>query len=215
MDVLHILAAVVHHHPAVGQDREGAGLPVKGGDLQGVHQVGVVVGNGNGLIVKAAVAALPGGNGKHHDLRLVRDHGVCHDGLVFQNQLGKLAPQVQIAPVPGQGEVFAVPGDEVEVCEVAFLTGLIHIGHDLGVAVRFFQIGLPHPHPAPVDGDQIMQRLVGLVENLRQVGDALFVNRLGDKAEVGKAGPDHPRGQRKGQQECGQSFFHGTALLSK
>ena len=100
MDIRQILAAVVHNHPAVGQNREGTGLTVKGGDFQSLHQVGVVISNGNGLIVKLLVAAMSGRNGEHHDFRLIRDHGVYHDGLIPQNQGGQLIPQIQIASVP-------------------------------------------------------------------------------------------------------------------
>ena len=181
----HILAAVVHHHPAVGQYGEGAGPAAEGGDLQSLHHVGVVVGDGDGLVAEALEAALPGGDGEYHDLRPIRHHGVCHHIPVVPDQLRQLPAQIQVALLPLRGAVFAVPGDEIEIGEMGFLPGPLHKGDDLGIAFGGFQEGNPHPHLAPADGYQIVQRLIGLMEDFRQVGGAFFVDRVGYKAEKG------------------------------
>ena len=69
----------------------------------------VVVGDGNGLVRKALIAALCRGNGKHHDLRLVRDHRVCHDGLLLQDQLRQHSSQIEVALFSVQRDIGAIP----------------------------------------------------------------------------------------------------------
>ena len=214
-DILAALAAVVHDDPAVVQRRKGAGLSVEGGDFERLHHVGVVEGDGDGLIGKAPVAVRRGGHGKHHDLRLVRDDGVGDHRVLFKDQIRELLPQVQIAPLSLQREVIAVAGDEVEIGEVAFLPGLVHIGHDIRFAFGGFQIGRPHPHAAPVDGNQIVQGLVRLVEDLDEVIDALLVDRPGDEVGiVAQAFPDQHAGQHEGKDQGHQALFHGVVFLS-
>ena len=46
----HIFTAAVQHHTAIRQHSKGAAVPLKGRDLQGVHQIFVVVGDGNGHV---------------------------------------------------------------------------------------------------------------------------------------------------------------------
>ena len=46
----HVRAAAVQYHTAIRQHRKGAAVPFKGRDLQGVHQIFVVVGDGNGHV---------------------------------------------------------------------------------------------------------------------------------------------------------------------
>ena len=213
--MLAALGAVVHDDPAVGQRRKGAGLPVEGGDFERLHHVGVVEGDGNGLIGKAPVAVRLGGRGKHHDLRLVRNDGVGDHRVLFKDQIRELLPQVQIAPLSLQREVIAVAGDEIEIGKVAFLPGLVYIGHDILFASGGFQIGRPHPHAAPVDGNQIVQGLVRLVEDLDEVIDALLVDRPGDEVGiVAQAFPDQHAGQHKGKDQEHQALFHGVVFLS-
>ena len=105
----HVRTAAVQHHTAIRQHSKGAAVPLKGRDLQGVHQIFVVVGDGNGFVRKALIAAFCRGNGKHHDLRLVRDHRVCHDGLLLQDQLRQHSSQIEIALFAVQRDIGAIP----------------------------------------------------------------------------------------------------------
>ena len=210
VDVLHVLAGAVDHHAPVGQHGKGAGPPAKGRDLQRVHEVGIVVGDGDGLIAKAHEAARAGGDGKHHDLRLARDDGVDHHRLLVQDQIRQLVAQVQIALLPLQRDVVAVAGYEEEIGKLALLARLLHIGDDVRLALRGLQVWRPHAHAAPADGDQIVQDLIGLMENLDQVRGALLVDRLGDEVEIRDAGADHPDGQGTRKQQRDPSSFHGA-----
>ena len=135
--------------------------------------------------------------------------------MLIKDQIRELLPQVQIAPLSLQREVIAVAGDEVEIGKVAFLPGLVYIGYDILFASGGFQIGRPHPHAAPVDGNQIVQGLVRLVEDLDEVIDALLVDRPGD--EVGivvQAFPDQHASQHKCKDQEHQALFHGVVFLS-
>ena len=97
----HIFTAAVQYHTAIRQHGKGAAVSLKGRDLQGVHQIFVVI--------KALIAAFCRGNGKHHDLRLVRDHRVCHDGLLLQDQLRQHSSQIEIALFAVQRDIGAIP----------------------------------------------------------------------------------------------------------
>lgn len=105
----HIFTAAVQHHTAIRQHGKGAAVPLKGRDLQGVHQIFVVVGDGNGLVRKALIAAFFRGDCKHHDLRLVRYDRVCHDRLLLQNQLRQHSSQIEIALFSVQRDIGAIP----------------------------------------------------------------------------------------------------------
>ena len=109
MHAAHIFTAAVQHHTAIRQHGKGAAVPLKGRDLQGVHQIFVVVGDGNGLVRKALIAAFFRGDCKHHDLRLVRYDRVCHDRLLLQNQLRQHSSQIEIASFFVQRDIGAIP----------------------------------------------------------------------------------------------------------
>ena len=69
----------------------------------------VVVGDGNGLVRKALIAAFFRGDCKHHDLRLVRYDRVCHDRLLLQNQLRQHSSQIEVALFSVQRDIGAIP----------------------------------------------------------------------------------------------------------
>ena len=170
------ISGVVYHHPAVGPGDITGGLAVKGGDLQCTNQIGVVEADGNGLIGKVPVGSGPGGNGKDDDLRLTGHHGGHRDILPVQNQIRQAVLQIQIAALPCQRAVVALPGDEVEIGKAVFLLCLGKVGIDLFGAFRLVEVGLPQLQRAPVPAHQIVQGQIGLMVDLRQVGDALGVD---------------------------------------
>ena len=65
MDPSHLLTGIVHQHTAIRVNDIAAGLAIKGRYLQCTDQIAVIEANGNCFIVKAPVAARPGGHSKH------------------------------------------------------------------------------------------------------------------------------------------------------
>ena len=187
MYAAHIHTAAVQYHAAIRQHSKGAAVSLKGRDLQGVHQIFVVVADGNGFVIKAIIAAFFRGYCKHHDLRLVRYDRVCHDRLLLQNQLRQRPTQIKIAPFAVQRDIGAIPRNKEKICKLVFFLCLCKERVDIGIALCAFQIGCPHPHNAPVEGYLIVKGLVCLMEDLRKVCGAFIIDRAIHEVHKDKA----------------------------
>ena len=200
VNLLQLIAGIVHNDASIGQNRKGTRSSAECGNLQSLHQIAVVEGDGDGLVFEAAVAAPGRGNGKDHDLRLIRNNGIDHHGLLVEYQIRQLLPQIQIAPPALQRNVIAVAGDEEEIGEFVLLPGHVYICRHFLVAFNMFQMRYPHAHPAPVGGNQIIQRLVGLMKDFCQMGNTFRIYCFGNKAKIGIAQPTQSCNQHKTKQ---------------
>ena len=208
---------IVQHHPSVGADNIGAGLTVEGGNLQGAHQIGVVEADGNGLIGKVPIGSRLGGDGEDDDLRLTGHHGGHRHILPPQNQIRQAVLQIQIAGLAAEGAVAALPGDEVEIGEAVFLLRRGQVQVDPVITFRLAEVRLPHPQGAPVPPHQIIQRHIGLMVDLRQVGGGLGVDGFGYEGIIADTGDyqteaetQYSQSRRKGDKGM---LCSGTALF--
>ena len=204
-----LTAGIVHHDAAVRVHHIAAGLPVEGGNFQRVHKVAVVKADGDGLVGEPLINAGVGGHHKHHDFRLVGNDRGDHRVLPVQHDLRQMVFQIQIALLALGGAVLALAGDEVEIREPAFLFQNLHIFLNPRIVLHIPQVGHPHLHGAPVMGHQIVQGLVCLMINLRQVGGAFLKNHFGYIIVVPHARGQNRRGQRQNDGNGKQMFTHG------
>ena len=204
----HVRAAAVQYHTAIRQHGKGTAVPFKGRDLQGVHQIPVVVGDGNGFVIKALITAFFRGDCKHHDLRLVRDHRVCHDRLLLQDQLRQRPTQIKIASFTIQCDIGAIPRNEEKVCKMVFSLCLCKERADIGIALRAFQIRCPHPHDAPVERYLIVKGLVCLMVDLRKVCRAFLVDGVLHKIRKDNEARPNTDAEQQCCQNCEDTFFY-------
>ena len=198
----HIHTAAVQYHAAIRQHSKGAAVSLKGRDLQRVHQIFVVVGDGNGLVIKALIAAFCRGDCKYHDLRLVRYHRVCHDRLLLQDQLRQRLTQIKISPFAVQRDIGAIPRNKEKICKPVFFFCLCKEGADFGIALRTFQIRCPHAHDAPVEGYLVVKGLVCLMEDLRKVRCAFLVDGVRHEIRKDKEAPQNTDAEQQCCYDC-------------
>ena len=157
MDAPYIFMGVIQNNTSIVQNRIDSCLPVKGGRFQCFHKIRIVVGNRNGLVRKSTIAAQFCRNGKHHDLRLIRNNRISNNGLMIQNQLRQFLSEIQIPCISIQCNILCITGNKIKICKMTLLLRAFYILHNLRLTAHAFQIRNPYLHLIPFVGNLIVQ----------------------------------------------------------
>ena len=190
-------AGIVDDHPPIRVDHIVAGIALKGRIVQQFQHRIVVVGDGNGIVGKAPVAALRFGADKHKHLGFAGQRRVHHDILAIGELFVQIRLQAQIACFPGHGHVVAVIGKKVEVGKSGVLLRFLDIGLNLCFVRGIFQKAVVQMQIGQVFAHHLLQHIVGFMQYLFQMRGAFLIDGLRHKRDVSDAETGCQQNQKK------------------
>ena len=193
VDVLFPLRRAVDDDAAVGMEHISAGSPVKGGDIQHLHNIVIVIGNRHGVIREAPIGPLIFRTGKHQHLRLSGQHGSHDDVAALGDPVLQIILYAQVPRLPRSRHIVAIGGEEVKVGKARLLLNSLDELPDLVLVGNMPHGGFPQVQVGQILLHHLVQHIVGLVEHLRQMGGALLVDGPGHEVEISDAGSGDPQ----------------------
>ena len=160
------------------------------------HRI-IVVGNGNGIIGKAPVAALRFGAGKHQHLRLAGQRRIHNDILALRELFVQIRLQAKVARFPGHRHIVAVVGKEVKADKAGVLLRRLDIRLDLCLIRGACQKAVVQMQVGQVFAHHLLQHIVGFMQHFLQMRGAFLIDGLGHKRDVPDAKTDCQQNQKK------------------
>ena len=192
---------IVDHHPPIRVDHIVAGIALKSRVVQQPQHSIVIIGNGNGIVGKAPVAALRFGADKHKQLGFAGQRCVHDDILAVGKHFVQIGLQAKVAGFPGHGHIVAVVGKEVKAGKSGVLLRFVDIRLNLCFIGSAFQKAVVQMQIGQVLAHHLVQHVVGLVQHFFQMRGAFLIDDLRHKREV----PDAEASRQKNQQKDGTS----------
>jgi len=191
---------IVDDHPAVRVDDIVAGIALKGRVVQQFQHRIIVVGDGNGIVGKAPVAALRFGTDESKHLGLAGQRRVHDDILALGELFVQIGLQAKIAGLSGHGHVVAVVGKKVKADKSGRLLRFLDIRLNFGFIGSVFQKVVVQVQIGQVFAHHLLQHIVGFMQHFFQMRGAFLINGLRHKRDVPDAKTDCQQNQKK---DCG------------
>ena len=214
IDIFLLVDGLVHDDPAIGMDHIAAGLSVKGGYLKYLHHVEVVVADCDGIVCKALIDTVGSRHGEHQNLRFTRHHRAHYDVLPAAYLIGQAVFQVKITLFAVCCHIVAIQRDKIEVGKPRLFSCAGNKILNLFFITDVFQILIPGMQIAPVRFNQITQGTVILMEDLRQMGNTLCIDRPRHDPVIVDGGSDNSHKQYNRSNDDAPPFSQEISLLS-
>ena len=190
---------IVDDHPPVRVDDIVAGIALKSRAVQQPQHSIIIIGDGNGVVGKAPVAALRFGTDERKHRGFAGQRRIHDDILAIGELFVQIGLQAKIAGFPGHGRVVAVIGKKVKIDKSGCLLCILDIGLNLVLIRGAFQKAVVQMQIGQVFAHHLFQHVVGFMQHLFQMRGAFLIDGLRHKRDV----PDAENGCQKDQKKDG------------
>ncbi len=203
---------IIDDHPPVRVDDIVAGIALKGRAVQQFQHRIIIIGDGNGIVGKAPVAALRFGTDERKHLGLAGQRRVHDDILALGELFVQIGLQAKVAGFPGHGHVVAVIGKKVKVDKSGRLLRFLDICLNFGFIGSVFQKAVVQVQIGQVFAHHLFQHIIGFMQHLFQMRGAFLIDGLGHKRDVPDAETCYQQDQKKDGSSGRQPLLPGMAV---
>ena len=210
---LFLMYLAIDDNSSVGMNHIAAGILLKGGNIQCLDDVLVIESKRNGIVSKVPIFPVLHRAGKYQQLGLARQSGIHHHVFPLGNKLLRISLQAKVSRLPRRGHVIALGRKEKELGRSGFLPNRLNILLNFLLIGEIPQRGCPHAQICQIFFHSLVEQIVGLMENLRQMGGAFVIDGLRDELEIPNAGGDKDDNQNDPHRQRSDTVFPAAAFL--